>query len=379
MPNRMFDPVNNPFALQNMLEKAPDPFTILRDERTQSQFVVNRMGNEDKAGEVAPFKADRHGADEIQAEDESPVQAAIAELAEATQDDAEEGAADHNDDQSIDPVAEEVMAAAFAEEEIMDAPSAEAEVVIEEPELPDAPVEALAEPAEIAASAIDLPSEVVTSLMEAAREEAHALGHAAGFLEGQAQAKKELQQEQDKQMAMLRQLCEGVQTLADDADALFEPLKKLAMHLAEQLVRGELAQSGQAISRLVDNSLREMAAAGDKVVAVQLNPEDMEQYRPLAAQFSDSMILRSNTSLKRGSVRVSLDGSVVEDLIERRTEGLTKSLSQSASGTWRSGPGTSLSARRDTAEKNRHAIEDVTPIERKEKEETGITADQNNA
>ena len=112
-------------------------------------------------------------------------------------------------------------------------------------------------------------------------------------------------------------------------------MKKLAMHLAEQLVRGELTQSAQVIARLVDNCLRELAASGEKAVIVHLNPEDLEQYKPLIAQFGDSLVLRPDALLARGSVRASLDGSVVEDLIDRRIKGLSKSLAQPVASSWR--------------------------------------------
>jgi flagellar biosynthesis/type III secretory pathway protein FliH len=223
----------------------------------------------------------------------------------------------------------------------------------------EALADAQAEPEEVAATP-DLSSEAMTALLDAAREEARAAAREEGFDAGYAQAQSELKKEHDTQIEALQKLNAGVQELANDSDALFEPLHKLALHLAEQLVRGELTQSGLAISRLVDNALREMAGSGEKVVMVQLNPDDLELYRPLVAQLGDSMTLRSNTALKRGSVRVSLDGSVVEDLIERRIEGLGKSLAQPPAAGWRNGPGTSLSARLESGSGSRQTVQDVT-------------------
>ena len=184
-----------------------------------------------------------------------------------------------------------------------------------------------------------LDNEAVTQLIEAAREEARAEAHAAGFQEGLEagleQAKEELQASVDEKLADLDQIIQGLHQLERDPNALFEPMKKLSMHLAQQLVRGELTQSPQVIARLVDNCLRELAGSGEKAVIVHLNPEDLEQYKPLTAQFGDSIVLRPDALLSRGSVRASLDGSVVEDLIERRIKGLTKSLSQPMASSWR--------------------------------------------
>ena len=230
-------------------------------------------------------------------------------------------------------------------------------------------------PVPSAASTPDLSGEAVSALVEAAREEARAetreTAYNEGLEAGKAQARAELQKEHDAQITQLKTLQEALQKLSFDADALFEPVKKLTVHLAEQLVRGELAQSPQTISRLVDNSLRELNASGEKAVVVHLNPEDLEAYRPLVAQFGDSMILRPDSLLERGSVRVSLDGSVVEDLMQRRVDGLKKSLNQPAAPAWQAGSGR-LSDRLNESQRGSQHVEDVTAVE------TSSSDDDNN-
>lgn len=184
-----------------------------------------------------------------------------------------------------------------------------------------------------------LDNEAINQLIEAAREQARVDAHAAGFQEGLEagleQAKSETQAKIDEKLAEIDQVIKGLHQLERDPDALFEPMKKLAMHLAQQLVRGELTQSGQVIARLVDNCLRELAASGEKAVIIHLHPDDLEQYKPLIAQLGDSIVLRPDGLLSRGSVRASLDGSVVEDMIERRVKGLSKSLAQPVGSSWR--------------------------------------------
>jgi flagellar biosynthesis/type III secretory pathway protein FliH len=229
----------------------------------------------------------------------------------------------------------------------------EQQAISPEPELPVAP---------------GLDNEAVTQLIEAAREEARAEAHAAGFQEGleagMEQAKAELQASFDEKLAVLDQMIQGLHQLERDPNALFEPMKKLSMHLAQQLVRGELTQSPQVIARLVDNCLRELAGSGEKAVIVHLNPEDLEQYKPLTAQFGDSIVLRPDALLSRGSVRASLDGSVVEDLIERRIKGLTKSLSQPIASGWRPALGaTSVKTPQSVATKPAVATTPVAPAE----------------
>ena len=364
LPNRMFDSAANPFAVQNLLRKEAEKFSDTAQARARANFVADSTGREHADALARAFKPDRHGKPEPEAE---PMPQAVAqEQADVLQNEAE---ATPDIEVAVAMEAEDIQAEAQLQEaesvpepESVLEPEPEPEPVVQQA----APVKSAAKAAPVA-TAPGLSEETINELMNAARADGRieALAEAGeearqqGFEAGYAQAKAELQKEQETQLAALKTLNEGVQALANDSDALFEPVQKLALHLAEQLVRGELAQSGQAISRLVDNALREMAGAGDKVVVVHLNPEDLELYRPLVAQMGESMTLRSNTGLKRGSVRVSLDGSVVEDVIERRLQGLAKSLAQPATAAWRNGPGTSLASRisKDSA------VEDVMPNE----------------
>ncbi len=412
LPNLMFDAVNNPFAMQNLMRKEAETFSATADGRSAKSFVASAIGGKgDRApsafqfnaqtglGPQTSFRAHATGSlagetaaapkpttdtDLTQAEEE---QTTI--MADAGQDEAATDAqhadenrevvhaevdaelqADADTDTEIDTEIEteteteqdDVIAASAQEamneiDEIDDAATVDTDTELET--AVEALADAQAEPEEVAATP-DLSSEAMTALLDAAREEARAAAREEGFDAGYAQAQSELKKEHDAQIEALQKLNAGVQELANDSDALFEPLHKLALHLAEQLVRGELTQSGLAISRLVDNALREMTGSGEKAVMVQLNPDDLELYRPLVAQLGDSMTLRSNTALKRGSVRVSLDGSVVEDLIERRIEGLGKSLAQPPAAGWRNGPGTSLSARLESGSGARQTVQDVT-------------------
>ena len=412
LPNLMFDPVNNPFAMQNLMRKEAETFSATADGRSAKSFVASAIGGKgDRApsafqfnaqtglGPQTSFRAHATGSlagettaaapkpntdtDLTQAEEE---QTTI--MADAGQDEAATDAqhADENREVVHAEVDAELQADADADTEIETDTAIETETETEQDDViaasaqeaineidaaatvdtdteletaVEALVDAQAEPEEVAATP-DLSSEAMTALLDAAREEARAAAREEGFDAGYAQAQSELKKEHDAQIEALQKLNAGVQELANDSDALFEPLHKLALHLAEQLVRGELTQSGLAISRLVDNALREMTGSGEKAVMVQLNPDDLELYRPLVAQLGDSMTLRSNTALKRGSVRVSLDGSVVEDLIERRIEGLGKSLAQPPAAGWRNGPGTCLSARLESGSGARQTVQDVT-------------------
>ncbi len=268
---------------------------------------------------------------------------------------------------SADHVSEETMPEQEANSEAVAAMASEAELA-SEPEPEPEPVHAGQAGEAVADSAVSvLDSEAVRQMMDEARAQAYAEGLEAGRQEGreaerpvahqqgydegfaagaeqgrgESVSKREKQQEKAhrEQIDRMEKVVEALQQLSYNADALFEPMKKLAVHLAEQLVRGELQQSPQAISRLVDNALRELNASGDKAVIVHLNPEDLEAYKPTVASFADSIVLRPDAQLERGSVRASLDGSVVEDLMQRRIEGTKKSLAQASAPGWRNAGG----------------------------------------
>jgi len=357
MPNRMFDTVSNPFVVQNLLSgeaetSEPTAFRPNTDSSPKAPFIVNRLVHEDTS--LDSFTPDAGSA----APDTSSAQAAhtlrTPPYAEAGF--GERGAGLGGQ------LGEDLMAQLSAE--LNDALAETAAAPEAGPE-PDHPITALeaghtmgAEP--LPQTEPDLSSQAVTSLIAAAREEGRTAGHQEGLTAGYAKASADLQQAHTDvltaEQAALRVLCEGVQQLANDGDALFEPLKRLSLHLAEQLVRGELSLSGHAISRLVDNCVREMTGSGEKTLQVQLHPEDLEQYRPLVAQHGQAMRLLANPALKRGSVRVSLESTVVEDLIEHRLEALAKTLTQPVSG---GGSGRSpLSARLGVGE-GRQSVEDV--------------------
>jgi flagellar biosynthesis/type III secretory pathway protein FliH len=414
MPNRMFDPVANPFAVQNLLVEESQPFTVATDERSEFRFESDPLISGQDTGAFALDEvielADLTGATAFAAEaraaggfvaqpSTAPADINIAAqentftadaamaaqsadaFTEQTEHDQTIAAAQQADDM-VTPSgdAEDAVAASLPEAEVLaaapdpdEASSADAEEPIAIGTDAHESEAKAAEPEQASASATlssapvtpDLSGEAVTALVEAAREEARAEARETAYNEGleagRAQAREELQKEHDAQITQLKALQEALQKLSFDADALFEPVKKLTVHLAEQLVRGELAQSPQTISRLVDNSLRELNASGEKAVIVHLNHEDLESYRPLVAQFGDSMILRPDSLLERGSVRVSLDGSVVEDLMQRRIDGLKKSLSQPAAPGWQAGGGR-LSDRLNESQRGSQHVEDVTAV-----------------
>jgi flagellar biosynthesis/type III secretory pathway protein FliH len=454
MPNRMFDPVSNPFAIQNLLEKKVETFIEQPDERAAAAFTFDSvvMANpvhafseqvidDPAAGDAHEFQAEWMDAgNEFATEEQATAGDFVAGQGNAVAGFSADGDHDAQAPSASDAVAESVDAAPVMQAETGDTEAVTSELVAEEPDKawageavaeasmagvsveagndgaisePGLAVEAAAAEiaiteavtAEQAADAMDMAEqpeaiaaeaaqevapavvaeappvvavvqpgiteEELNARLEAAREEgraevraavhaeAHKQGHDEGHAAGYAQAKEELGKAYEEKIAQLQSMVDAMQELSYNPDAMFEPMKALSIHIAEQLVRGELSQSPQAISRLVDNCLRELNASGEKAVIIHLHPEDVEHYKPQAAMFGDALVLRADPKLERGSVRASLEGSVVEDLIQRRVAGLKKGLMQAPAPSWRANAAR-LSDRIADGQRGSQQVEDVT-------------------
>ena len=154
-------------------------------------------------------------------------------------------------------------------------------------------------------------------------------GHAAGRSEGEAAVRAELADT----LRLLTEAATQTKTLNDNPEQYFEPLKKLALHLAEELVRGELRQSPSAIERLIERSLEELEHPGKRVL-VALHPDDLRAVEAHGAKLGAGLVLQSDKTLVRGSVRVSSNDAVVQDLIQTRLTTLANNVLRDAE-TWR--------------------------------------------
>lgn len=139
-----------------------------------------------------------------------------------------------------------------------------------------------------------------------------------GLEEGQQQTKDELEAEVLLAAEDLKALANQLAQAARDTDSFYQPLLKLSIHLAEQLVRGELTLSGQAVTRLVERCLNELQQATDAPILVRMHPVDHERHLAYGAMAPKNMELRADPSLSQGSVKVSMNGASIDDLIEHR-------------------------------------------------------------
>ena len=206
----------------------------------------------------------------------------------------------------------------------------------------DAPV---IDPAALAAAREEAWAQGHAQGMDEGMQQGQALGHAQGLSEGVAQGEAQAQAESaqalanalaaqktaltaelQEQLVLLGQLHDTLRAFSNDPQALFEPVKRLALHISEQLVLAELTLSGQAIERLVQRCLDEIDLHGQSAVTVELNPQDKARLEDLGAEVIKQMQLQAVPGLHPGSVRLVVNDSQIEDLIEHRLQAMANRL-----------------------------------------------------
>ena len=173
-------------------------------------------------------------------------------------------------------------------------------------------------------------------LIESIKQEAFDRGLAEGkqqFAALQDEADKERAQAEAADIEATHQLLSHIEKAIDGLkevpDQRHEPLKRLAMHLAEQLVLVELSLSPNAVQALVERCIETLDITPSAAVVVELNPSDMALLQtrvPDPGEEKQTWRLQADPTLLPGSVRVRADDAVVSDLVEHRLESLAQSL-----------------------------------------------------
>lgn len=211
---------------------------------------------------------------------------------------------------------------------------------------PEPPTDEMALPAEpepalaLAAPVQELPP-AAGLFTEQDLEEARLQAYQNGLAHGRDEVRQAMQVQQHSETQALREridaLQAGLEELRHSPERLHEPLKRLALHLAEQLVLGELALGPQAIERLVRRCVDELGSKSP-AVRIALHPDDLALLQPWLQRHAGdeageagrssapAWTLQADPGLKPGSVRASAEDSVVNDLVEHRLDALARQL-----------------------------------------------------
>lgn len=177
-------------------------------------------------------------------------------------------------------------------------------------------------PAEIGVAAADPVEQAVTPEREitpaalpqieapAAVEQSTQVALEAGKAEGLAEAEAALASER----AELRALIAALENTLERPENFFQPLKRLALHIAGAVVRVELESRADIIEQTIAGCLAEIDETA--VVRLRLNPADAELLRQ--SESAQRLEILADEKLSRGSVKVELTEGWIEDLIEER-------------------------------------------------------------
>jgi flagellar biosynthesis/type III secretory pathway protein FliH len=163
---------------------------------------------------------------------------------------------------------------------------------------------------------------VAKTVADQAKREAFEEGYQRGKDEGTNEAEVNLGAARDDFVALTQTL----RAAQEDMTEFYQPLKKLALHLAEQLVRGELTLSSSAIERLTREALKDLEHQGEGPIVVQMNSADVIKFRTSLDGELEGLDLRADDDLPQGSVQISIDDSAIEDLITHRLSTLSEKL-----------------------------------------------------
>ena len=194
-----------------------------------------------------------------------------------------------------------------------------------------------AAPKDAGQKTITAPSSIDKALLEKETSAAYAKGLKEGEDKAKAYAEKEtaklrleLETSTDEKIYLLMQEIQtGIASLKQQPQLLHEPLKKLALHLAEQLTLTELSLSSHSIESLVSRCIETLDISQNSPIVVELNPEDMAVLQSRTSEPGEekhTWRLQADAALLPGSVRVRADDAVVTDLVEHRLESLAQSL-----------------------------------------------------
>ena len=198
------------------------------------------------------------------------------------------------------------------ETEPLDAPDQEELVVVEE--VP----EVLGTEEDIA----EREAMVAKTVADQAKRQAFEEGYERGKEEASNQAELTLGAARDDFVSLTQTL----RAAQEDMTEFYQPLKKLALHLAEQLVRGELTLSSSAIERLTREALKDLEHQGEGPIVVHMNSTDVNKFTTSLDGELEGLDLRADDDLAQGSVQISIDDSAIEDLITHRLSILSEKL-----------------------------------------------------
>jgi flagellar biosynthesis/type III secretory pathway protein FliH len=181
------------------------------------------------------------------------------------------------------------------------------------PEGPDAGDGQVHEPA---SATLGLSQDELDQMLEQTRAQSWQTGYDAAI--------QELTVGVDADRQALQAAAKALHDLQSNQQRWFEPLKKLSLHIAQELVRGEMQLSSAVIERLIKGCIEALDQPAETTL-IQVGHADMHRLRDLNLP---GIALELDESLSEGSVRAKVSDTQVQDLIEHRLAQMSQQLLQ---------------------------------------------------
>ena len=149
--------------------------------------------------------------------------------------------------------------------------------------------------------------------------------HETECLQIREQTKADAEAKVDKTIEQYRELTQKIRMASTRVSEFFEPVSRLSVHIAEQLVRGELTVGPVAITRLVQgclDAIEERASKREPIL--KMHPADLEMFLNGFDGEPTGVSLVADDRLARGDVSLQMDHSVIDDLLSHRLEEITQ-------------------------------------------------------
>lgn len=149
--------------------------------------------------------------------------------------------------------------------------------------------------------------------------------HQAECVQIKEQTAADLEAQVKATITQYQELIQQIQNASNRVSEFFEPLSKLSVHIAEQLVRGELTIGPVAITRLVQGCLDSIEdRLSTKEPVLKMHPADLEMFLTGFDEKPGGVRFVADDGLARGDVSLQMDHSVIDDLLAHRMEQITQ-------------------------------------------------------
>ena len=180
-------------------------------------------------------------------------------------------------------------------------------------------------------SSTDTPGSAEASYSQQQVDDLVAAARAEGAAEAQTQADQQIEQVRAENLATLQgeftQFMHALQSDVAQRQPLLQPLRDLALALAEHLARVEMSQSDAAIDAVINTAINDLDPTDLGQIEIHVSESWAERLKGQPLQgVADGYPVIADEGLSDGDVRLIVNDAQVEDLIANRIQQITQQM-----------------------------------------------------